>query len=91
MRARVRLYVAGDSANSVAALANLRAFLADHPRHRVELEVIDVLRDAEHAFRAGVLVTPTLVRVAPLPECRVVGSLRDRAALAVALAFEGAT
>jgi circadian clock protein KaiB len=60
--------VAGESPNSVRALANLRRVLQDHPEHQVALEVIDVVRDPERGVRDGVLVTPMLVKFEPLPE-----------------------
>ena len=41
---RLRLYVAGDAPNSVAALANLRLALAELAPRGVELEIIDVLK-----------------------------------------------
>ncbi len=78
---RLRLYVAGESPNSVAALRNLRALLAAHPSREVELDVVDVLKDPEAGSRDGVLVTPMLIKLAPAPERRIFGSLTDTAAL----------
>lgn len=78
---RVRLYVAGDGPNSVAAVANLTAALALHVDHGIELAIIDVVAEPERALRDGILITPMLVRVAPLPQRRILGTLRDRALL----------
>lgn len=89
-RLRVRLYVAGEAPNSVAAVANLRAALALHPDREAEIEIIDVLRAPERGLRDGVLVTPMLVRVEPAPERRVLGSLGHRATLLAALGLEEA-
>ncbi len=83
------LYVAGESPNSVMALANLRAALAACPTEEVELEIVDVLVRPEQAARAGVLMTPMLVRVSPAPEHRILGNLRDRAILLRTLGFGG--
>lgn len=83
----LRLYVAGDGPNAVAARRNLDVFLAQHPDQRVELEIIDVLRDPERGLADGVLVTPLLVKVSPPPERRVVGNLQDRSALVAGLGF----
>lgn len=88
LRPHLRLYVAGESPNSVSALANLRAALAEHAGLSVELEIIDVLRDPGRALRDGVLITPMLVRLRPPPERRVLGNLRDRATLLGALGIE---
>jgi circadian clock protein KaiB len=89
-RVAVRLYVAGDGPNSAAARHNLQVYLARHEETPVEVEVIDVLLHPGRAFRDGVVVTPTLVRIAPLPERRVIGDLRDTAALAAGLGLGGA-
>lgn len=42
-----------------------------------ELEIIDVLEEREIADRDQVLTTPTLRRVDPLPERRVLGDMAD--------------
>lgn len=87
---RLRLYVAGDSPNSVAALAHLRAAVAECANGRADVEIIDILRDPERGLRDGVFVTPMLVKVEPLPERRVLGSLRDRRALLAVLGLHEA-
>ncbi len=87
-RLRVRLYVAGESANSVAALANLHAALGRRRAEDVDLEIIDTLVDPERCVRDGVLVMPMLVRVEPGPEQRLLGSLWDRRVLHRLLGIE---
>jgi circadian clock protein KaiB len=72
------LFVAGEAPNSIAALANLRATLAAHPAADAELEVVDVLKLPEVGLRENVLVTPTLLKLAPLPTRRIIGNLKDR-------------
>jgi circadian clock protein KaiB len=84
-RARVQLYVAGDAPNSVAAIANLIAALARHPAHDIKFEIIDVLVDPERGLADNVLVTPMLVRMEPLPERRILGTLRDASLLLAVL------
>jgi circadian clock protein KaiB len=81
----IRLYVAGESPNSVIALSNLKPAIAHLAEGEIAVEVIDVLRHPERGLKDGILVTPTLIRVSPLPQQRVVGNLRDRAVLLAAL------
>lgn len=88
-RVAVRLYVAGEGPSSAAARHNLQAYLARHQETPVEVEVIDVLLHPGRAFDEGVVVTPTLVRILPQPERRVIGNLRDTAALAAGLGIGG--
>ncbi len=71
----VRLYVAGESPNSVLAKANLEEAIAQLGAGAISVELIDVLRDSERALRDGIVVTPTLVRATPLPERRIIGNL----------------
>lgn len=78
---RLRLFVAGDAPNSIAAMHNLRAMLAAYPSANVELEVIDVLKHPEIGLRENVLVTPTMVKLEPLPVRRIIGNLKDTDAL----------
>ena len=46
----MRLYVAGDAPNSVAARTNLRRLLASHDPSSHSLEIVDCLRDPMRAF-----------------------------------------
>jgi circadian clock protein KaiB len=73
----LRLYVAGDGPNSAAARSNLRRLLAGCDPETYTLEVVDCLRQPMRALQEGVLVTPTLLRVAPAPVRTIVGSLSD--------------
>lgn len=88
-RLRLRLYVAGGSPNSERARANLREMLAGR-EGAYDLEVVDVLERPERGLRDGVLVTPMMVKLAPLPERRIIGDLSDRRAVLDALGLEGA-
>ena len=80
-----RLYVAGDAPNSAQALANLSALCAQHLADRHQIEVIDVFRTPRQALADGILMTPTLVKLSPLPSHRVVGNLSQSLPLLLAL------
>lgn len=78
---RIRLFIAGESPNSVAAQRNLQSLLKANPSLSAELEVVDVLKDPELGLRANVLVTPMLVKSVPRGERRIIGNLNDTGAL----------
>lgn len=78
---RIRLFVAGNAPNSVAAIRNLRKVLAAHADITTQLQIIDVLKHPALGLSANVLVTPTLIKLGPPVERRVVGSLSDTEAL----------
>jgi circadian clock protein KaiB len=80
---KVRLYVAGRAPNSVRAEENLRLIADKYDEIAWEVEVVDVLVEPLRALADGVLVTPTLIRLAPPPEVWIVGDLsREAEALA---------
>ena len=74
---KFRLYVAGDTRNSAQAMANLTAFCRSHLPHRHEIELVDVFREPKRALKDHILMTPTLIKVAPSPIGRIVGTLSE--------------
>ena len=74
---RLRLYVAGHAPNSERAVANLRAICDEHFASAHELEIVDLLEHPKRAVADGIIVTPTLLKLLPLPVQRVIGSLSD--------------
>lgn len=85
----LRLYVAGNAPNSARAMSNLQVICDEHLADCYELEVVDVLQDPQRALDEGVLVTPTLVRLSPLPEVKIVGNLSEKAQVLLALGVKG--
>jgi circadian clock protein KaiB len=79
---KFRLYTADGTHNSAHALCN--AYLAD--RH--EIEIVDVFREPQRALMDGIRMTPTLLKLAPAPRCRIVGSLSQTARVLTALGLE---
>ncbi len=77
---RLQLFIAGDAPNSVCALRNLRTVLSAHAVE-AKLEIIDVIKQPELGLRANVLVTPTMIRLAPPIERRIIGNLKNKDAL----------
>lgn len=82
---RFRLYVAGDAVNSAQALANLQALCRAHLPDRHAIEVVDVFRHPRRALADGIFMTPMLLKLAPGPARRIVGTLGDAATVLRAL------
>lgn len=80
-----RLYIAGAAINSAQALANLQALCRAHLAGRHHIEVIDVFREPGRALEDGIFMTPTLLRLDPLPLRKIVGTLSDTTTLMQAL------
>lgn len=75
---KLRLYVAGNAPNSNEARRNLAELLDSCAPDTYVLEVIDCLSDPGRTLADGIVVTPTLLKLEPLPRTTVIGSLADR-------------
>ena len=80
-----RLYLAGGAPHSVRAFANLYAICRKHFPGSHRIEVIDVLKEPLRALAEAVLVTPTVVKLFPLPEQQIIGDLSEEEAVLQAL------
>jgi circadian clock protein KaiB len=81
MAAKISLevYVAGRTPAAARALRNLYDICGSvFSEHDYEIAVIDILESPNKAERANILATPTVLRVSPGPERRVIGDLTDR-------------
>lgn len=81
----LRLYVAGQTPKSLAAIANLRTLCADHLDGRYAVEVIDLLVTPQLAAGDQIVALPTLVRRLPPPLKRVIGDLSNTERVLVGL------
>jgi circadian clock protein KaiB len=73
----LRLYVAGQSAKSVAAFSNLKKLCEQHLQGRYKIEVIDLLQHPQLAAGDQIVAIPTLVRKLPEPLRKIVGDLSN--------------
>ncbi len=73
----LRLYVAGQTPKSLAALANLKKICNDHLTGRYKLHVIDLVKTPQLAQGDQILAIPTLVRKLPVPIRKIIGDLSD--------------
>ena len=85
-----KLFMAGDSLNSARALANLTALCLKHLPECHRIEIVDVLKEPLKALEAGIIVTPTLVKVSPSPTKKIIGDLavQEKVLLALGLPKE---
>lgn len=72
---KLRLYVAGHTSKSLAAVANLQAFCDEHLAGDYHIEVIDLLKHPQLAAGDQILAIPTLVRRLPTPVKKIIGDL----------------
>src|SRR5476651_840075 len=81
----LRLYVAGKTAKSVTALANLQKYCEEHLKGQYKIEVVDLLVKPQLAEGDQIFAIPTLVRKVPEPIRKIIGDLSDEEKVLVGL------
>lgn len=74
----LKLYVTGQTPNSVRAIENLKKVLKKDLKEMYKLKIIDVQKNPQLAEDEKILATPTLSRVLPLPIKRIIGDLSEK-------------
>ena len=82
---QLRLYVAGQTPNSIKAFANLKRICEEHVAGRYRIEVVDLLENPRLAAGDQILAIPTLVRKLPEPIMKIIGTLADEERVLVGL------
>jgi circadian clock protein KaiB len=73
----LKLYVVDATRSSTRAIQELEALLEGKFKGQYSLEIIDMLTNPGLAEADKVLATPTVIKIAPGPEARIVGGLSD--------------
>ena len=81
----LRLYVAGKTAKSVTALANLQKYCEEHLKGQYVIEVVDLLEKPQLAEGDQIFAIPTLVRKVPEPIRKIIGDLSNEEKVLVGL------
>lgn len=81
----LKLYVAGNTPNSIRALQTLNNILEKEFQGVYALKVIDVLKNPQLAEEDKILATPTLTKILPLPVRKIIGDLSDRERVLIGL------
>jgi circadian clock protein KaiB len=81
----LRLYTAGQTPKSLAAIKNLKRICEEHLPGRYHIEVIDLMANPRLAKDDQIVAIPTLVRKLPDPLRKIVGDLSDEARTLVGL------
>jgi circadian clock protein KaiB len=73
----LRLYTAGQTPKSLAAIRNLKKVCEEHLPGQYEIEVVDLLQNPRLAKDHQIVAIPTLVRKLPDPIRKIIGDLSD--------------
>jgi circadian clock protein KaiB len=82
---QLRLYVAGQTAKSLAAFSNLKRICETHLAGQYTIEVIDLIKTPQLAAGDQILAVPTLVRRLPEPIKKIIGDLSNEERVLVGL------
>src|SRR4051794_36302593 len=74
---QLRLYIAGETAKSTAAITNLTRICDEYLPGQFEIEVVDLLKDPKLARNDQIVAIPTLIRKLPNPVRKIIGDLSN--------------
>lgn len=74
----LRLYVAGKSAKSLLAIANLQKICEEFLNGQYKIEVIDLIEHPHIARKEQIIAVPTLIKKLPLPLKQIIGDLSNQ-------------
>jgi len=86
----LRLYVAGQTPKSLAAVSNLKKICSEYLDRQYRIEVIDLTKNPALARDHQILAIPTLVRSLPVPIRKIIGDLSDTEQVIIGLDIRGA-
>lgn len=86
----LRLYIAGQTPNSVTAIANLKKLCEDKLKGKYRIEVVDLLEKPQLAKGDQIIAIPTLVRRLPPPVKKIIGNLSKTESVIVGLDLQPA-
>lgn len=75
---RLKLFITSGSAPCALAVRTLRQICDEDLYGNCELVVLDVREHSAESEKAGVLVTPTVIKEHPTPIRKLIGDLSDR-------------
>lgn len=87
----LRLYVAGLTVRSTAAIRNVRQICEDNLKGRYDLEVVDLYDQPTLARGEQIIAAPTLIKRLPFPLRRLIGDMADTEKVLVGLDLRART
>jgi len=81
----LKLYVAGRTPKSVAAIKNLEKYCETYMKGEYKIELIDLLVNPQLAAGDQIFAIPTVVRKVPVPMRKIIGDLSNEEKFLVGL------
>ncbi len=74
----LKLFIAGVNPGSIRAIENIRGICDNYLHEKYELEVVDIFQQRHYIKEMNIIAVPTLIRISPKPEKRIIGDMLDR-------------
>lgn len=87
----LKLYVAGRTPKSIAAMKNLEIFCEKHLPGQYRITIIDLLVTPQLAAGDQIVAIPTLVRQLPVPIRKIIGDLSNEERVLVGMQIKEST
>jgi circadian clock protein KaiB len=81
----LRLYVAGMTSQSAAAIENITRICEQHLKGRFDLQVVDIYQQPTLAKGEQIIAAPTLIKKLPLPLRKFIGNMSNQEKILVGL------
>jgi circadian clock protein KaiB len=81
----LQLYISGATQHSTSAVRNIKQICEKYIAGNYSLKIIDIYQQPSLAEEMGIIATPTLVKVKPLPVRRLIGDMSDVKAVTAGL------
>ncbi|MFW5823027.1 MAG: circadian clock KaiB family protein [Tangfeifania sp.] len=83
-----KLFIAGMNSGSFHAIENVREICDTYLSDGYDLEVIDIYQQRQLLKDMNIIAVPTLVRVKPAPEVRIIGDMLNKKEITKILEFK---
>ena len=74
----LKLYVTGQTPNSLRATQNMQRICKEELDGKYELKVVDIWKEPQLAEDDKIIATPTLIKQLPPPLRKIIGDLSDK-------------
>ncbi len=81
----LRLYVAGMTHRSLAAIRNIKKLCQEHLKGRFDLEIVDLYQQFTLAKGEQIIAVPTLIKKLPHPLRKFIGDMADQEKILIGL------
>lgn len=82
---KLRLFVTGMTPASLRAIAQVTRLCQESLKDRFQLEIVDIYQNPEQTKADQIIASPTLLKLAPKPTVKLIGSFSDRERVMAAL------